>query len=224
MSDSTVNPFFDQLSEKVRKCLLAKAQTRHFASGTTISLQGEHSKYLKVVLSGWIKLYRVSENGTEAVLATLQKGQSFDEIVSLQGDRSPASVEAVSRCSILYIDLATACSCDGAYREITAAVMAAASSHHETLLDDIETLKVKSGAERLSEYLVGLADIGDDQNDLVLPFGKTTLAGKLGMKPESLSRAFARLRPFGVQSDKRQVSISDVSVLRSIAEGVNSHA
>lgn len=218
------NSLLEQLSENVRSCLLANAQTRCFARGSTISLQGEHSNYLKIVQSGWVKLYRVSQSGEETVLDTLHQGQSFHEIASLQRDNSPTSVEAVSDCSIMFIDLSSACSCDGAYREITSAVMTAASNHHEALLTDIETLKIKTGSERLLEYLLDLASASDCQNDFVLPFGKTVLAGKLGMKPESLSRAFARLKPFGVLSDKRRVTIRDISMLESVSNGTNTYA
>lgn len=83
-------PFLDQLSENVRKCLISKARIRESFRGSTITLQGETVESLKVVLSGWVKLYRISESGEEAILATLQAGQSFDEIAALRGAISSA--------------------------------------------------------------------------------------------------------------------------------------
>lgn len=208
-------PLLDQLSDDVRDRLLSTARVRSFDRGTTITLQGEQTKCLKVVLVGWVKLYRVSENGAEAILATLQEGQSFDEVASLKGRQSPTSAEAVSDCEVLYIDLSKTCPDTGARQEITAAVLDAASGHLDCFMDDIETLKVKTGAERLTEYLLNITATETGQIDFDLPFEKTVLAGKLGMKPESLSRAFSRLKKYGVKSDKGRVAIGDVALLRS---------
>ena len=211
---------FEQLSAKVRDCLLAKARTRTFDRGSTICLQGEATRTLKVVQSGWVKLYRISQNGGEAILATLKEGQSFDEIASLQGRHSSASAQAVSDCTILYLDPSSVFACQDAHREIMTVVLAAASGHIEALMDDVERLKVKTGVERLSDYLLSLAESSAENGDIELPFEKNLLAGKLGMKPESLSRAFGRLKPFGVAIQQRKVTIKSVDALRSFSEGV----
>jgi hypothetical protein len=40
------------------------------------------------------------------------------------------------------------------------------------------------------------------------------LANRLGMKPESLSRALAKLRPLGVSVDRETVAVENVQSLR----------
>ena len=218
MLDTTTSfPFFDQLSENVQKCLMSKARTRIYKRGETIAFQGEPAGCLKVVLSGWVKLFRLSENGEEAILSTLQEGQSFDEIAALKGGISSAGAEAISDCTVLMIDLSSMCRCDGALQEVTSAVLFAASDHLENLLNDVETLKVQTGAARLIRYLLSNSNVELGSAQFELPYGKVILAGMLGMKPESLSRAFARLKPFGVESSKGQVTITDIARLRSEA-------
>lgn len=115
----------------------------------------------------------------------------------------------------MHIDLSCIYSCPNALQEITGAILAAASGHLETLMGDVETLKVQTGAERLTNYLLSRLDLEQGGKAFELPFEKVVLAGKLGMKPESLSRAFARLKPFGVNSDKRHVTIDDIARFRS---------
>ena len=52
------------------------------------------------------------------------------------------------------------------------------------------------------------------------PYSKMLIASQLGMKPETLSRAFAKLRDHGVQIDATMAHIKDVAHLRDIvAEG-----
>ena len=53
---------------------------------------------------------------------------------------------------------------------------------------------------------------------LELPFEKSLLANRLGMKPESFSRALARLRAHGVTVDREIVKIDDVGRLVSFVE------
>ena len=55
-----------------------------------------------------------------------------------------------------------------------------------------------------SVVLVSLGDVGE-------------IAGRLGMKPESLSRAFAKLRELGVRVNQSSAAISSVSRLHDLA-------
>ncbi|WP_319824333.1 Crp/Fnr family transcriptional regulator [Thalassovita sp.] len=213
-----------QLPQDVRNCLLGRARIRRFGRGETICLQGEPAGALKIITHGWIKLYRVSDTGHEALLATLTAGQSFDEIASLMRAECPSSAEALCECEVMFIDLTTACGCRNAVAEITRAVMSAASDHMQDMMDQIEALKSRSGVERLSEYLLALSDETGGNRELVLPFDKVVLAAKLGMKPESLSRAFARLKRFGVQSELKRVVIQDVAKLKTLARETAAYA
>jgi len=50
-----------------------------------------------------------------------------------------------------------------------------------------------------------------------LPYDKVLIAARLGLKPESLSRAFAKLRSFGVSVHAEHVTVNDVAKLRRLA-------
>ena len=51
-----------------------------------------------------------------------------------------------------------------------------------------------------------------------LPYDKVLIAGRLGMKPESLSRAFAKLKPVGVRITQNTADIADLDALRDYVE------
>nr|HMQ57545.1 hypothetical protein [Rhizobiaceae bacterium] len=53
---------------------------------------------------------------------------------------------------------------------------------------------------------------------VALPFDKALLAGKLGIKPESLSRAFNRLKSCGVRIERDMAVIADVACLADFME------
>jgi CRP-like cAMP-binding protein len=209
-------PLLGQLSSHIRDCLMTRARRRRFERGQTICLQGEPAGALKIVVHGWVKLFRVSASGHEALLELLSDGGSFDEIAALRRQDSAAYAEAVTDCEILYLDIGGICSCHNAAEEITAAVLSATSSRLHHMMHQVEQLKVMTGVERLSTYLVDLVDSHDGALEVYLPFDKVVLAARLGMKPESLSRAFSKLRKLGVTSELRRVTVPDVEQLRDM--------
>lgn len=215
MLDTNYTQMLESLSGQVRRTLIETARLRRFKRGSMISFQGRQTPDLKVVQSGWVKLYREGQRGEQAVMAMLREGRSFDEVALVRGQGSLMSAEAVTDCSILYFDLSAVLDCKKSCLEISNALMESVFGQFEALLDDVEMLKVNTAAERLSEYLVDLAEIHGDGGNLMLPFRKNVLASRLGMKPESLSRAFSRLKPLGVTCKGRQIRIRDLAALRS---------
>ena len=89
--------------------------------------------------------------------------------------------------------------------------------HH--LLEQVAQLKVQSAVQRVAEFLVSLCPIGKGPFAIALPYDKILIAGRLGIKPESLSRVFATLRSAGVEVHALQVIVHDVGALRRVATG-----
>ncbi|MDQ2633527.1 MAG: helix-turn-helix domain-containing protein, partial [Pseudomonadota bacterium] len=96
-------------------------------------------------------------------------------------------------------------------------MLASMSLHLKKLVDQIEELKARTGPQRLAGFLVELAPVAQGSCTIVLPYEKLLVAGRLGMKPESLSRAFQRLRTVGVRSSQHSVAIGDVKRLAEFA-------
>ena len=67
------------------------------------------------------------------------------------------------------------------------------------LVGQIEGLKARSGVQRVAEFLLDLSAGREGEVSVALPYNKALIAGRLGIKPETLSRAFARLRDHGVR-------------------------
>lgn len=84
---------------------------------------------------------------------------------------------------------------------------------------ECQELKLRSSAQRLARYLVGLADRSElDPPRFMLPFEKRFLAARIGCSQENLSRAFALLRSYGVKTSQRgAIVIQDAAGLRAYA-------
>ena len=99
----------------------------------------------------------------------------------------------------------------------TAAVRACPGELHSLELEAYD-LKLRSAPQRLANYLLSLVQEPDEKPArFVLPFEKRLLAARIGCSQENLSRAFAALRPLGVETQRGVIVLRDISVLRSFA-------
>ncbi|MFV0359261.1 Crp/Fnr family transcriptional regulator [Tropicimonas sp.] len=206
------------LPEDIRERLLDGARACVFERGTTIFLQGEQAQAIYIVLDGWVKLYRIAPNGAEAVVGVFTKGRSFGEAVAFRNDRYPVSAEAVTWCRLIRIEADLLLRQIRENPEVATSVLSATFTHLHALVAQLEALKARTGAQRVAEFLLELTENDDGACEVTLPYDKVLIAGRLGMKPESLSRAFAKLKDHGVMVRQNKAEIDDVEALRSFAE------
>jgi hypothetical protein len=100
--------------------------------------------------------------------------------------------------------------------DIAIAMIASTSQHLHQLVQRVEQLSAQSGLQRVAEFLAALCPNKNGSCTISLPYDKSLIAGRLGLKPESLSRVFAKLRLVGVDVRASEVVVSDVAQLRSL--------
>jgi CRP-like cAMP-binding protein len=179
--------------------------------------QGDPATAFFIVLDGWIKLYRITFSGEEAVLLVLTKGGSFAEAVAFTGSDYPATAEAVSDARVVRIPADHVVRCIRDDPDIALAMIASTSQHLHHLVQQVEQLKAQSGVQRVAEFLASLCPVERGASIVALPYDKLLIAARLGIKPESLSRAFAKLRTIGVEVRASHVMIAEVERLRQLA-------
>lgn len=198
--------------------LLSQSVSRDYDRGKTLFLQGEDSRAIHIVLEGWIKLYRIAPNGAEAVVSVFAKGQSFGEAVALRYAPYPVSAEAVTQAKVLHIPTQFFTNLMREEPAVSIAMLASTFQHLHDLVGQLEQLKAQTGAQRVAEFLLELCGCENGTCTVTLPYDKVLIAGKLGMKPESLSRAFSRLKSAGVVIEKNSAIIDNVERLRDYTE------
>ena len=207
----------NSLNDDMRDRLLRDAIRRSYAEGETIFLQGDPAKAVFIVLSGFIKLSRMTPSGTEAVVAIMGRNRSFAEAMVLRGTPYPVSAEAISDCTTLQIDGTRLRQLLLENPEFAIGLLASTFIHLQGLVDQIEKLKAHTGVQRVAQFLADLTAQETGPCEVRLPYNKRLIAGNLGMQPESLSRAFARLREHGVRVDANKAEIDDIAALRLLA-------
>ena len=209
---------FSGLDEASLRFLLSSAMVRRHRRGETLFQQGEDASAFFVVIEGWVKLYRLTRGGDEAVVGVFTRGQCFAEAAAFLAGRYPVTAESVSDSRLLHVPSQGLITRVRQVPDIGLAMLASTSGHLHQLVRHIEQLKVLSGTQRVAEFLVSLCTKQEGTCVVELPYDKALIAGRLGMKPESLSRALSRLRSLGVQTSHNVVSIADVDALRGFID------
>jgi CRP-like cAMP-binding protein len=208
---------FGGLKPEVIARLIAPATVLTLKHGDCLFHQGDSAVAFFIVVDGWMKLYRLTMGGDEAIIHILTKGESLPEAVALTGARYAATAEAVSNVRIVRIPADYLVRCIREMPDLALAMIASSSRRLNRLVQEIEHLKAQSGIQRVAEFLASLCPAGPGPHMITLPYDKTLIAGRLGLKPESLSRAFAKLRRVGVDVHSSHVVINEVSKLRYLA-------
>ena len=182
-----------------------------------IMRQGDPATAFFIVIDGWVKISRGTQSGDEAVIDMMRTGDSFAEAVAFSGGRYIATAEAANVARVARIPADHLIRCVRESPDIALAMIASVSLRMHHLVQQVEQLKAQSGVQRVAEFLASLSLAERGHCALALPYDKILIAGRLGLTPESLSRAFAKLRGVGVTINASKVDVADIVALRRIA-------
>jgi len=202
------------LPDEIAAEMMRASSWRRFNRGEMIFLQDEPARAIHIVAYGWVKLFRVTPNGAESVVSVLTRRQSFGEAVAFRKQPYPVSAEAVTECLLLEMPASVILSQMIRQPDVCVSILASTFQHLHELVAQLAQLKSQTGAQRVAEFLLDLAGSAAEPVVVTLPYDKVLIAGRLGLKPESLSRAFARLRKVGVEIERNHATITDLAALR----------
>jgi CRP-like cAMP-binding protein len=211
-------PLFSAMPYDTAQSLIGGQGARAYEKGSVLFQQGTPAEFFYVILEGWVKIYRITPDGTETVVGVFRKGETFAEAAIFLGGRYPVSAEVVTDSRLLAIDGERFRRRIRQEPDLALAMLASSSQHLKFLVEHIEQIKVLDAQQRVADFLLRLCDQREGTCTVELPYEKSLIAKRLGIKPESLSRALFKLRPLGVAVEREVVKIADVAALRQHVE------
>lgn len=194
-----------------------QAQQRKEPKGKVIFLQEDPAQWFYLIQKGWVKLFRETLEGDEAVIDVLTTGHLFGETALFEGDTYSYSAEVVEDAKILALPLALLKKKISSHNELAVNMLTSMSRHRVQQTREIEHLNLQTAPQRIGCFLLRLCK-ADVQGAVTihLPIDKTLIASRIGMKPETFSRALAKLRgETGIKVQGPTVYINDVQELVS---------
>jgi len=183
---------------------------------TTIVSEGYHLDHLHFVLDGVVEL-SASTSESRTVISLLHAGDTFilsavvNDAVALLSARSLGRVEMVRVPAGLFRR------CLRRDPKLLHNVSVALGGGYRNMVRYLRDHKLRTADQRLAAYLVRLLKAHGGAPEMTLPLRKHVIASFLGMKPESLSRAFAGLHALGVSVDGDRITITDPEALERFA-------
>ncbi|RVJ49317.1 Crp/Fnr family transcriptional regulator [Sinorhizobium medicae] len=201
--------FFVRLPRSTVEAILEETRLSTYEEHDVLFHQGDSIDDVFFVLSGLIRLYRVGKDRREADVAVLSKGEMFAENAIYLG-RATASAEAAEESVIARIDSAKLRKIAAADPDVAQAFIEHLCHRGKMTEDMLAQDRLLTATQRVASYILSHCPNGTNTSfSFRLPFQKNILAGKLGVAPEALSRAFSTLRQSGVIVKGRMIEIHD---------------
>jgi len=206
-------PLFSAMRDEAVLDIISRRGAKSYDKGTLLFQQGDEAAAFFLILDGWAKIFRITPEGSEAVIGVFSRGECFAEAAMFLGGRYPASAEIVTPSRLLRIEGTTLRRVVRREPDLAFSMLASSSHHLKLLVEQIEEIKVLPGPRRVADFLMRLSGCEEGSCVVGLPYEKALIASRLGMKPESFSRALAKLRPLGVEVGGEHVKIADMRML-----------
>lgn len=203
-------PFFSGLPEADVVTLCQAGQIHDFDKGRTIFVRGDKAASFYIVMNGWVKIYRDTHEGKEAVLGLYTRTDTFGEAVVFDGAEYPYSAQAVEKTKVITIPAGTLKERARNNPAILVRMMRTLSEHLNRVQLENEHLAQMSAPQRVGCLLLQLSIGTHGESRIVnFPFDKSLAATKLGMKAETFSRALSQLKNTGVSVKGDEIHIDD---------------
>lgn len=213
------SPLFSSLSRDALENLLTGTSVQEAPAQTILFLQGDNADRFYAVLGGWVKLSRTGADGEETVINILAAGETFAEAAMFDSGRFPVTAEVMSASRLLRVPAKTFLTELSENSNLSLSILASMSRHLRYLVQQVEQLHAKSAPQRVGNFLLLLSPKMDQPERIQLPYDKSLVAARLGMTPETFSRALVKLRPFGVQTDGHDIVLREPVALHRFCDG-----
>jgi CRP/FNR family transcriptional activator FtrB len=211
-------PLFEPLDASLHERIEAITDLVTAGPDEVLSHQGAMPECLHVLLEGQVALSSRAADGTTALVEVLHPIDHF--VMASVLTRLPylMTAQTVTQCRLLAIDAGGLLDLVEREASLANALLRSVSREFRTMVRQVRDLKLRTAAQRLGCYLLARVKDGEAvKADFRLPFDKGLLAARLGCRQENLSRAFASLRAYGVETHGARVILHDIPRLKALA-------
>jgi CRP-like cAMP-binding protein len=212
-------PLFEGLPREQIEDLVMIVADQVFRKGETIFSEGEDGNGFYVVITGRVKIFKLSSEGKEQILHFFGPGEPFGEVPVFTGQHFPAHAEAMEESRVFFFPRKSFVDLIKRNPSLALNMLAVLSKRLRRFAALVDDLSLKEVPGRLAAHLLYLSAQNKGSRELDLTITKAQLASLLGTIPETLSRILGKLSSQGlIETDGRRIRILDSEALRDLAE------
>jgi CRP/FNR family transcriptional activator FtrB len=196
--------------------MLRPAFLQRFPAGVELVREGDPADFLHVVVEGKVEVFSTYRD-RETTVSVLGPGQCFIMAAVVLDRVYLKSARSLTPARVLLLPadvVRRIFSEDAAFARCLACDLA---ESYRMVVKELKNQKLRTGLERLANWLLAYRIEQGGGNRLELPFEKKVLAARLGMAPEVLSRSFASLASYDVVVRGATIEIADIDALTRLA-------
>lgn len=212
-------PLFEGLPEAHQRELAMIATGKTIRRRQTIFSEGDEGAGFFVVITGRVKVFKLSSEGKEQILHIFGPGEPLGEVAVFEGRHFPAHAEALEESRLLFFPRDALIDLIKRNPSLALTMLAVLSRRLRRFAMLIDDLSLKEVPGRFAAYLLYLSEQKMGGHELELSITKGQLASLLGTIPETLSRILSRMSGEGlIESDGPRIRILDRQGLEDLAE------
>ena len=214
-------PLFHGLTPKLYDELSMIVVDQLVPRGQLIFSQGDEAVGLYVVISGRVKIFKLSPEGKEQILHLFGAGEPIGEVAVFAGGKFPAHAQAMEESRLFFFPRPAFIDLIRKYPSVALNMLAVLSLRLRKFTSLIADLSLKEVPGRLAAHLLYLGEGKKAAAEVELDISKNQLASLLGTIPETLSRILARMARDGFieLSGQRRIRLLDRKALEELASG-----
>lgn len=209
-------PMFASLEQPQLARLMRDSKVRSYGSNSVLFEEGKEPEYLHVLLKGVVELY-TAFGPRECGILLLSPGDIFMPAASLFNEPYLNSARVLRRARVLMLDAEVVRAEATSSTELALRLSRALAGQFRMALRHIIDLKCRSAPQRLASFLLRLVDESSLSASAELPVSKRSLAARVGMTAETLSRTFQTLAEHGLQVRGTRVILHDRERIEAFA-------
>lgn len=210
------NPYFDDLPEAVLKDLAAVTQLHEYERGDVLFWEGDECAGLHIIQSGSVKLYRISPQGRQYIIAVLTEGATCNEVPAFDGGTNPVNVEALETTRVWVVDAFTLRELVKTNPAFALKILSKFGQNLRNLVSKVSEMAFYQVTHRLAR-LIAEMEVSPHPH-----WTQEQLAARLGTVREVVSRSLKELEKSGaIRVDDRRIQIADESILRQWTQPYN---
>ena len=218
-------PLFAGLEAEELKKVRAIAIPKQVRKKEIIFSDGAEAKGFYVVLSGKVKIFKVSSEGKEQILHIVSAPDAFAEAALFLEGTYPAYAETLSDCHLLFFPKRSFIQMIEKNPQLSINMIVTLSHYLKRFAMLVEELSLKEVSSRIAKYLLDLllksSKEGKSTAEVELDLSKTQLALKLGTISETFSRTLGKMKAKGIIDVKKsKIHILNRVALEELASGL----
>ena len=210
---------FERLTDAEAERLNRRALVRRFRKKSLVYAPAEAGQTVLVLATGRVKIYDLTPEGRETILAFVEQGELFGELAALDGYPRREFAEAMEDCDVLAIPRDDFLSLLETRADLSLSITKLVGLRRQRIETRLRNILFLPSRPRLIRVLVDLVEMHGERigtrHVIRFPLSHQDFAGLVGVTRETVTLPLGQLQCDGlIAIERRRVVILDLPRLR----------